>query len=280
MKKLGQIVVLAIVISILFSDESYIVKAGKIEVLEQDKTAWNFLTELNIFENKNGDTLLAPGSAGEYTFFVKNARSEEGVFTLRLKENTKLPVRYSIQSKNGDWLLGSESEKVSLASENVKVQGNVTANSELQFTLYWEWAFEDGGDIRDTQIGNRKNMLYKVLFHFQAEELSEGNADGKDMSFLIDDGKPKTGDTAGKIQRIIFVMVLAILIIIVLRKRVCCEEENIDDCVDSNANGSENGHADSSKNGYADNSVNSNTDNDEDDDVDSNEDNATGRCEC
>ena len=293
MKKLSQIVVLAIMISILFSDESYVVKAGEIEVLKQDQTAWNFLTELNIFENKDGDTLLAPGGAGEYIFFVKNARSKEGVFTLRLKENTKLPVCYSIQSENGDWLLGSENEKSSLALGNVKVQSKVPANSELQLTLYWEWSFEEGKDTRDTEIGNVQDMVYKILLHFRAEELDVGSATHKDEGFSISDSRPKTGDTTGEIRYIIFAMMLAMLVILILGKREQCREDNdmdenagsnmnndIDENAGSNMNNDIDENAGSNMNNDIDENADSNMNSDIDENADSNMDHAAGRCEC
>ena len=176
MKNLSIVLIIAM---FLFSGATEIsANEGEILVIEEHGESWFNLNNLNIFESNGAEKLVFPGTKGEYTFTIKNIREEGASFSLDVNENRLLPLSYSMKNEYG-WLFGNKSERIKLFPDGQEIKGRVEGNSEETFTIYWEWVFEEGEDIRDTHLGNTDSDIYRLSFKVLAES---------------DDSAPITGD--------------------------------------------------------------------------------------
>ena len=234
MKKNQYILICIITALFLFHNRVYVLGQGEVYLLKEDETRWDSSTELNIFVTEAGEEILKPGISGEYIFSIRNTCSRDIYFRLNMKEDRAFPLRYSVQSEQGEWFLGTAEEKVSLLSGDIGIQGKITAESQLSFTLYWEWVFEEGEDERDTYLGNTQMEEYQIFFHFQAgdskdeilgndagEILGEsdvGALDEKRNKFFIECHKLRTMDYVEELYVMLILMAMVIIIVIAKKK--------------------------------------------------------------
>lgn len=134
-----------------------------IDLIDKDGTFEDGRT-IGIFPEK-----IQPGSEGVYTFTIKNTENVPVQYTLDLKEMYNdeaiidFPIRYKLKMNNeyiGDsvvtWLDGNEL---------VFSQLIIPAKSNTDFSLEWEWPFENGKDPEDTDFGidNGKYSLFLTI---------------------------------------------------------------------------------------------------------------------
>ena len=164
------------------SDIFYIVgKDPSLEITDQDDKKWRNEEYVDIFktEHKNGegqitvasqdgDKIIAPGTTTKYMFALFNdgnvaLKYETDIdFSLTLNgEETHyshdfpLLVRLSTDEDGGRYLMGSETEWVSVSKAKIdSYVSQLGASSYEHFTLEIKWEYESGNDELDTLLGN------------------------------------------------------------------------------------------------------------------------------
>ncbi len=168
--------------------------------------------------SEDTDKVVAPGTANEYTFWLKNTGNvpldyvvwTEAYFSH--EENT-IPISVKLGRYNGQYYVGSEDswEEVDRLND-FKHQGQISVNSYDSYTLYWQWPFESGDDAYDTMLGNlavEEDITLTVEIHTMA--VADEDATG---------GIPTTGDTAPtRLLVMMFILSGAMLIVLITQKR-------------------------------------------------------------
>ncbi len=167
------------------------------ELLTQDdRVRWEINTAVDLFktayaneqgqitvESANGEKVIAPGTANEYEFSLKNTGNISLDYTMKLSSvfnflDRELPVQVRLRS--GDqWILGGENTWVQHDSlPDVTQTGTVAVNQYVTYTFEWQWPYESGAedalllnDLSDTVIGNAA-VEQKVEFKLNIEVLS------------------------------------------------------------------------------------------------------------
>ena len=134
----------------------------------QDDIGWNLLEELNIFKNKKYDNknIIAPRSAGTYSFLVSNATDKNLIYDVQLREvnNYNINMKYKLKLENV-YVAGNKKEYEDI--ENVNLENVVvTANSTNLYTLEWCWV---DNDIQDTKIGSLNYADYTLRIKIGAQ---------------------------------------------------------------------------------------------------------------
>ncbi len=149
--------------------------------IHDNKQTWDTDTEVDIFmaqydnasgeitvQSPYGDKLIAPGTANDYDFFIENTGDVSLDFSLKaegtaiyVKDDVTyvIPIQAKLSDSDGNYLLGTADGWASLASmENVTDSGTIASGNHIQYTLRWQWPFEqtdvDAGDQLDTLLGD------------------------------------------------------------------------------------------------------------------------------
>ena len=99
--------------------------------------------------------------------------------------------------KNTDgWLFGSDDAWENAEDLNgVSAQGQMEAGKSEDYTIYWQWPFEQEEDDRDTALGNLNDgqeLTYTVTIHTQASMDTDSGAADRSQGTSIN--PVKTGD--------------------------------------------------------------------------------------
>ena len=188
--------------------------AFKVSDAEQ---VWKTETAVDLFKAsyKNADgtvtvksaddsAVIAPGTEGSYTFSLKNTSEASAEYKVwveaKLSSNmTGVPLQTRMSSDDG-WLLGDKTNwEQATALDGVAQTETIDAGKTAEYTIYWQWPYEQGQDETDTGLGNasvEQNMSYTVTIYTLTAAAT--TVDGKDQQ-----KKPtsilevvKTGDTA------------------------------------------------------------------------------------
>lgn len=131
---------------------------------------WTVATSVDIFGPRpgtsgvktiGGETVIAPGSSGVYTFKIENPESRAVEYRISLEESDqnspKLPMLYRIGAGLGG--LGDSPWRIagSTSVETVTIERGATH----YYTLEWKWA--SGDDTTDTAIGLQESNPAYVL---------------------------------------------------------------------------------------------------------------------
>lgn len=217
-----------------------------------NKQVWTTDTKINLFKksykNANGeitvksagkDNVIAPGTDGNYTFDLKNTASQAANYKVWVEasvntEDLKIPLQVRMSDQNG-WLLGSKNKWMKVEDLNgVSTTQRVEAGKTAQYTIDWQWPFEQGDDEADTKLGDLSadaKITYEVTIHTMASQAADtGNKNNhpgsdknyKSLSYLV-----KTGDTAGILRWALMLGISAGIIFILLlwKKKKESEEE-------------------------------------------------------
>lgn len=198
-----------------------------------ENVVWSGETDIEIFsiryENESGEVtvrsqdgakVLAPGVGGSYSFELANTGKVSLDYTMEMDawySDTQypIPVVVRVTDSADQYLLGSAEEPVEvLRLKEVKDSGTIAAGYVRQYTLEWEWPFEDN-DAYDTMLGNAamdEDITLTIQIRTTAEGSSDPNAPGGDV--------PKTGDdTRVGVYALLMVISLAGILVILLLYR-------------------------------------------------------------
>ena len=203
---------------------------------EQDK--WSNVNSIEIFEaqyhgddgsvtvqSAKGDSVIAPGTGGSYTFYLKNegnvALDYSVMFTAKLTSNNlrisadQFPILFRMYNQNGDYVIGDSETWVSIGTLNeILNEGIVGKGSYYYYTLEWNWPYESGNDGMDTYFGtlsSKNDLLLTLDISSYAEESLDPNATGGEID--------KTKDSipsAGEIKRLPFAILVGLALLALL----------------------------------------------------------------
>ena len=139
---------------------------------KDENTIWSGETNIEIFSisydnatgattvrSQDGDKVLAPGVEGKYEFALENTGNVTLDYTMAMGSffshpEYAIPVNVAVTDGEGNYLLGSADEMVDVLRLNeISEAGTVSAKHQQNYTLYWEWPFEED-DAYDTMLGN------------------------------------------------------------------------------------------------------------------------------
>ncbi len=131
---------------------------------------WTVDTSVDIFGQRpgnsgvqtiGGDTVIAPGSSGVYTFKLENPESKPVEYRISLEESDqnspKLPMLYRI----GAGLGGLGDSPWRMAGSTSVETTTIEPGKTHYYTLEWKWA--SGDDATDTAIGLQESKPAYVL---------------------------------------------------------------------------------------------------------------------
>ena len=153
--------------------------AGTGFTIEDKDKVWGTTTDIEIFKisydetgevtvlTANGDKLIAPGTANDYSFTVKNGEKVGIDYTLYVDawiEGTEeiIPVEAVMYDQDGKYLAGTNTKMVPVLDLDGIVETNkLAAGAQRKYFLGWRWPFErtdgdglDANDAFDTMLGN------------------------------------------------------------------------------------------------------------------------------
>ena len=196
--------------------------------VSDDQQIWSTDTSIDLFhirytngsgeisvQGENGDKIVAPGTDGNYTFSLKNTGSKEAEYKVWIEASTNsgnivFPVLTKMKNTDG-WLLGSDDAWENAEDLNgVSVQGQMAAGKSEEYTIYWQWPFEQEEDDRDTALGNLNDgqeLTYTVTIHTQATMDTDSGAADRSQGTSIN--PVKTGDNTTVTRWILILMAAA-----------------------------------------------------------------------
>ena len=203
--------------------------------VSDDQQIWSTDTSIDLFhiryangygeisvQGENGDKIVAPGTDGQYTFSLKNTGSKEADYKVWIEASVssgdmEFPVLTKMKNSSG-WLLGSDDTWEGAEDLNgVSTQGQMAAGKSDDYTIYWQWPFEQEEDERDTALGNLEDgqeLTYTVTIHTQASMDTDSGA--ADRSQGTSTSAVKTGDTTPIIRWILILTAAAAVLGMVL----------------------------------------------------------------
>jgi hypothetical protein len=174
---------------------------------------------------EDGEKRIEPGSAGSYDFLLLNTGTAALDYGLTLEarmflgdRDLTIPVVVQLYDSDGNYVLGSATEKVPVLELNqVADSGVIAGGRATRYTLTWEWPFEDGTwewDDYDTNLGDiadGETLSLYIAIHAVASADANPNAEG---------GSPYTGDNSDLLLwAILAVGSLAVLLLVLLLGR-------------------------------------------------------------
>lgn len=206
--------------------------SGGATIFDTDQT-WTTYTQLNIFEH--GDTtvqgdgtgtashVIAPGTSNDYIFSLQNDRDYNIKYTVQISggndSDYALPVSVQILDSEGNIL----TDWVSIGMlNNISTEGNLKQNSDKQYIIRWQWAYEHGTestDLYDTFLGD-KAVGEELACHINIKVISEYDYTPSEESSQPSD-PVITGDNSNMMIYIILLVCTAgIVLAIILIKKV------------------------------------------------------------
>ena len=180
-------------------------------------------------KSADGRKVIAPGTEGSYTFSLKNTSDASADYKIWVEADissdmTGVPLETRMSCDSG-WLLGGKNSWEKAEDLNgVSTAENIGAGKTAEYTIYWQWPFEQGDDPADTHLGNisadqstNQELSYTVTIYTLTSTAAE-SADQTQNSLFH---PAKTGDNA---QVILWTVVLAVsagilIVLLILRKR-------------------------------------------------------------
>lgn len=153
------------------SDEDY---PGMVQVTENG-ISWEQLTFVNLFANSDSqvDGKLYPGVTGSYAFNIRNPQTYAIALNLTMSEADHkagaIPLLYRLRS--GDDYMAGDSDTWLSANELSNSDVVLPADSNMEYTLEWEWPYESGDDGLDTAIGTSDNLSHIISINLYLEQM-------------------------------------------------------------------------------------------------------------
>lgn len=190
-------------------------------------------------KSADGSKVIAPGTEGSYTFSLKNTSDSAADYKIWVEASlssnmTGVPIETRMTSDNG-WLLGGKNSwEQAFALDGVSTAETIKAGKSAEYTIYWQWPFEQGTDAFDTDLADasataNKEMSYTVTIYTltaTATESDDPNQNNKSpVKRLLE--TVKTGDNT---QIFLWIVVLAVatgvLLCLLIAKRRKNDEKN------------------------------------------------------
>ena len=117
----------------------------------------------------NGQKVIAPGTTIDYDINLRNRDDVNIDFVLKPQvtylTGDAVPLQVKLSDHYGNYILGSDSEWVSVDALNGVVQkGAIHEGEVFTYHLSWQWVFEadEAGDAYDTYLGNAEGAGVEI----------------------------------------------------------------------------------------------------------------------
>ena len=142
-------------------------------VYVDDDNGWYvYQNKLHIFENAAFEyaNKIAPGVSNSYDFRVHNETKRTVKYTIVFEETTEYPINLRYRLKRGStYVVGDENTWVS-ASALESALKYLPSDGVDSYTLDWEWPYEGGVDVADTEAGEKMTSEYNLGIKINFEE--------------------------------------------------------------------------------------------------------------
>ena len=214
-----------------------VVKEQAFEV-EDPEQVWSTDTAVELFDvsyrndagqvtvrSENSDKVIAPGTDGKYTFTLKNTSKKSADYKVWVETsvNTQITgIPFQMKMSGGDgWLLGGRDNwEMAENLDGVSVTEQVAPGDSKDYTIYWQWPFEQESDEADTEMADvavDQKLNYTVTIHTIATE-SNGQGDEADTGLGSVIKAVKTGDFA-PVAGIVMVLLVSGTVVVYMLKR-------------------------------------------------------------
>lgn len=221
-------------------------------VVRDEKKQWKKTTEVDLFDvsyaNDTGeitvkssgtDKVIAPGTANDYEFSLKNTGNISLDYVLSLDslfsmQEWEIPIQVRLRS-GARWIKGGENEWIPVGEMKGIVEGGaLEVNQYKTYTLQWRWPFEIGtaeelvqNDLNDTSLGNHavgEDVNFRLTITVQTEITPGAVAVEKNNRPLTDwiqkKLMPKTGDDTDILGYVVLLVVAAVVVALLFGKRI------------------------------------------------------------
>ena len=130
-----------------------------ITTVELFRTSYNNASGEVTVQSANSDKIVAPGTDGKYVFTLANTGKRDADCKIWVDAEinfgfSELPIQIRMSGRNG-WLIGDENTwKTASTLDTAGEREYLEAGSSAEYTIYWQWPFENGADEFDTMLGN------------------------------------------------------------------------------------------------------------------------------
>ncbi len=203
--------------------------------VSDNEKIWNTNTAVDIFKvsyendkqivtvkSSNKDKVIAPGTKNSYVFKLKNTGNVALDYKVEIDafsslSNTPIPITARICRYDGRWILGdSDNYASATALDEAYDTATLGAGKFTYYTLDWEWPFEVGNSLRDSQLGSIstwQDLTFTIIIRTTAVESNNPYGEGGITS-------PETGDNSDlTLWLILAVSSFALLIFLLFFKK-------------------------------------------------------------
>lgn len=138
--------------------------APTIFLTDEDGTDWNEQENLNVFYNDRfGDSVIAPGMSGSYRFIYENANDDAVEYSLGFRADNEYGILLVYRLvRDGAYLAGEEDY---VGIDELGVGGlTIEAHSSAMFELQWFWAHNDPVDT----VAGEEGAVYTLHIELTA----------------------------------------------------------------------------------------------------------------
>ena len=130
---------------------------------------------LRIFTNSAFEytNKIAPGVFNTYNFVVHNSTNTKLKYYIEMYEESEYSInlKYRLR-RNNSYIIGNKDTWVS--ADKLKTEFNkINASTSDNYSLDWQWMYNDGKDNDDTVAGENMTSTYKLNIRFYFEQVEE-----------------------------------------------------------------------------------------------------------
>ena len=201
--------------------------------VEDAEQIWTTETSVDLFQknykgqdgnitisSSDSQKVIAPGSEGSYTFTLKNTGSQTADYKVWVETDispnlsgAELETRMSGQT---GWLLGGSGTWKAISDlDGVSEESHLAAGKSTDYTISWQWPFEQNEDAHDTEMGNlaaTEDLTCTVTIHTVAtgDTGHHSGSSGDEETGIAQNPFPLSSVQTGDTNQILLWIVLAV----------------------------------------------------------------------
>jgi|GEM_PF-3240479 len=149
---------------------------------------WDEKENIQIFDNITtvaGIKQLAPGSQGEYHFYLSNMSEYSATYQFQLVENMQYPIRYSLVENDVNWHIGTKNSLEFLKNSITTIKSVLASGQTQNYTLFWGWTFSEQSDEIDTNLGQLTDAEREYTLSFKFITIVDNNNTNNSNKILL-----------------------------------------------------------------------------------------------
>lgn len=213
-------------IKIADDDRTIKITADQIEKFDIFSAEYSSSSGSIFIKSNNGDKVVAPGAATEYTIRIKNDDKValDYNFNPIVKEvGPKIPIKVRLVTPDQEYLVGGPKSWGTFEDLlGIDYTATIAKNEVHEYELEWKWEFE-GDDSYDTMLGNMASgaVSVEVGMELHAESNLSGEANGTWLDYGIE------GILIAIIFFILLLIAIILLILSLIRRKVAEPEPQV-----------------------------------------------------